>query len=277
MAESQDETQNVTKKTSGCMIVFGVLIFLSLAVIGVFGFGFYKLISSPEGKAVFKTVKVTTDLVIEMSAGQGVSAMRQMGCQQAMSVTPKKIVETLQKLKVETGSATPSQFSDISEDDLELPILSCAVEDDTTALTCKKLARGYRQAISMRDGRVSVIIATFDPLDPFSVVAERHLCSGVFDKTGARVSDVPSSFFLLGKLTDHTSFDNLGEPSPRAPQLADVSDAGAPDFAADTVKTATDAQRAPKTDAGSKVHDSDIHTSAIQAIRDGGLAEPSQP
>jgi hypothetical protein len=273
MVDAQDEPQNAPKKTSGCMIVFGVLIFLSLIVIGVVGIGFYKLISSPEGKAVFKTMQVTTDLVIEMSAGQGVSAMRQMGCQQAMSVTPKKVLETLQTLEQETGNSIQGNIPSIPEEGQEQPILICAIQDDNTELTCKKLVRGYRQAVSKREGHVSVIIATFEPLDPFSVARERHQCSGVFDKDGARVADLPPSFFLLGQLTDNYTDGHLSEASPDASQPMAANNTDAIAAAGDQAGE----QRAGRQDGGPNAAIPPPVQQAASASPDGGRATPSQP
>lgn len=228
------------KKISGCMLVLGSLFFLSALVIGLFGYEFYKVFSSPEGKAALRTMKATTDLVIKSSAGPGAQALREMGCQQAMTFDPQDIAATIQQItqEDEASSATNETSLDLQTTD---KLLLCAFEEATDDAKCKTFVRGFRQASSNVTEPISIVVSVFDPADPFMRQTSNHLCSGKFDNEGNRIGDIGPAFELLNNLISNGGVnatnmtDAVNHPPPPSQEPIQITgDAGTAADASET-------------------------------------------
>ena len=129
------------KKGGGCAVALMVL--AGIAVIGLLGVGIAvaKLMSTPEGKQIWKAASGTMRLVQEAQNAPGAKEVaKQGGCQQALVMDMDKMAELVENFTPDSGARENIRDMD------EKTMVTCQVGFAGTAPTCEQIARIYVDA-----------------------------------------------------------------------------------------------------------------------------------
>ncbi len=140
------------KKGNGCAIALMVMV--GIVFLGAIGFGIamWRVMSTPEGKQVWKAASGTMKLMQEAQNAPGAKEIaKQGGCQQALVIDTEQMADLVESFTPDAG--TRKGLGGLQEKTM----ITCQVGFARTPPTCEQIARIYVDAAHPKDAfRVTV-------------------------------------------------------------------------------------------------------------------------
>lgn len=171
MTQAEPNMPPRKKKGNGCAIALMVMV--GITFLGAIGFGvaMWRVMSTPEGKQVWKAASGTMKLMQEAQNAPGAKEIaKQGGCQQALVIDTEQMAELVESFTPDAG--VRKGIHDLEEKTM----VTCQVGFARTAPTCEQIARIYVDAAH--------------PKAPFRVTVQQQgsttrSCERSYDASGA--------------------------------------------------------------------------------------------
>lgn len=161
----------------GCFIALAIVGVITLVCGGIVTWAGWSVWTNPNVQRGVAIAGAAMDMTREALTAPGTAEMRQVGCTQAMALTPELMRRFLDAVAPDGGAPYDAPA---------IPLITCAMERGTvTAPSCEETVRAYAGAVSPAPEEIAARVAV--QTEP------RARCEGIFAADGTYLREMDQS------------------------------------------------------------------------------------